>query len=112
MSGSGQVSNKSGSERAEKEDRSWRRLLGDRGFVKMESIGCVYMLKETVGCTRGEVLTEGMGICRGAQGRGPHLIAGGGRLSRYSHQEATALALECRAGGPFLAGSVAYCRCR
>lgn len=53
VSGSGQASSKSGRKGAEKEDRSWRRMLGEGGFVKMEDIGCVHMLKETVGYTRG-----------------------------------------------------------
>lgn len=53
VSGSGQTFNKPGSKGAEKEDRSWRRMLREGGFVKMEDTGCVYMLKETVGYTRG-----------------------------------------------------------
>lgn len=53
VSGSGQAFNKSGSKRIEKEDKSWRRMLGEGGFVRMEDTGCVYMLKEIAGYTRG-----------------------------------------------------------
>lgn len=52
VSGLGKAFSKSRSEEAEKEDRSWRRMLGEGGFVKMEDIGCIYMLKKTVGYTR------------------------------------------------------------
>lgn len=53
MSGSAQAFNKPGSTGEEKEGRSWRRMLGERGFLKMEDVGCVYMLKEIVEYTSG-----------------------------------------------------------
>lgn len=53
VSGSDHVLKKSDSSGEEREGRSWRRMLGERGFLKMEDTGYAYMLKEIVGDTRG-----------------------------------------------------------
>lgn len=51
--------------------RSWREMLGEGGFLKMEDIGFIYMLKKLSDIPEEDVVTEGEALGGAGTGQGP-----------------------------------------